>query len=92
MRDTIATALLIAGVAVELLACAGVVLMRDALDRLHYTGAGTLAALLVAAAVLVRDSFSLIGNKAIVVALLVLVTVPVLTHYTAHAIHREASR
>jgi multisubunit Na+/H+ antiporter MnhG subunit len=67
-------------------------LMRDALDRLHYTGAGALAALLVAAAVVVRDSFSLIGNKAIVVALLVLLTAPVLMHYTAQAIDREASR
>jgi multisubunit Na+/H+ antiporter MnhG subunit len=92
MRDTIASALLLAGVAVELLACAGVMLMRDALDRLHYTGAGALAALLVAAAVVVRDSFSLIGNKAIVVALLVLLTAPVLMHYTAQAIDREASR
>jgi multicomponent Na+:H+ antiporter subunit G len=79
-------------VAVELLACAGVVLMRDALDRLHYTGAGTLAALLLAAAVLVRDSFSLIGNKAILVAALVLVTAPVLTHFTAQAIDRESGR
>jgi multisubunit Na+/H+ antiporter MnhG subunit len=89
MRDTVATALLIAGVAVELLACAGVVLMRDALDRLHYAGAGTLAALLLAAAVLVRDSFSLIGNKAIVVAAAVLITSPVLTHFTAQAIQAE---
>jgi multicomponent Na+:H+ antiporter subunit G len=86
MRDTIAAALLIAGAAVELLACAGVVLMRDALDRLHYAAAGTLAAILVAAAVLVRDSFSLIGAKSIVVAVLVLVTSPVLTHYTARAL------
>jgi multisubunit Na+/H+ antiporter MnhG subunit len=92
MRDAIATALLVAGVAVELLACAGVVLMRDALDRLHYTGAGTLAALLLAAAVLVRDSFSLIGNKAILLAAFVFVTTPVLTHFTAQAIDREASR
>jgi multisubunit Na+/H+ antiporter MnhG subunit len=89
MPDAIYTALLIAGVAVELLACAGVVLMRDALDRLHYAGAGTLAVLLLAAAVLVRDSFSLIGNKAIVVAALVLVTSPVLTHFTAQALAAE---
>jgi multicomponent Na+:H+ antiporter subunit G len=92
MRDAVATVLLVAGVAVELLACAGVVLMRDALDRLHYTGAGTLAALLLAAAVLVRDSFSLIGNKAILLAAFVLVTTPVLTHFTAQAIDRESSR
>ena len=92
MRDTIATALLVAGVAVELLACAGVVLMRDALDRLHYTGAGTVAALLLATAVLVRDSFSLIGDKALLLAVLVLLVGPVMTHYTAQAIDRESSR
>jgi multisubunit Na+/H+ antiporter MnhG subunit len=66
--------------------------MRDALDRLHYTAAGTVAALLIAAAVLVRDSFSLIGNKALLLAAFVLVTGPVLTHYTAQAIDRESSR
>jgi len=92
MRDAISSALLIAGVAVELLACSGVLLMRDALDRLHYAGAGTLAALLLAAAVLVRDSFSLIGDKAILLAAFVLVSAPVLTHFTAQAIDRESRR
>ena len=92
MRDAIATALLLAGVAVELLACAGVVLMRDALDRLHYAAAGTLAALLLVAAVLVRESFSLIGDKAILLGAFVLVTAPVLTHFTAQAIDRESGR
>jgi multicomponent Na+:H+ antiporter subunit G len=92
MRDAIATALLLAGVAVELLACAGVLLMREALDRLHYTGASTLAAVLVTAAVLVRDSFSLIGDKAILLGAFVLVTAPVLTHFTAQAIDRESRR
>ena len=92
MRDAIATALLLAGAAVELLACAGVLLMRDALDRLHYTGAGTVAALLLVAAVLVRDSFSLIGDKAILLGAFVLVSAPVLTHFTAQAIDRESRR
>ena len=92
MRDAIATALLLAGVAVELLACTGVLLMREALDRLHYTGASTLAAVLVVAAVLVRDSFSLIGNKAILLGAFMLVTAPVLTHFTAQAIDRGSRR
>ena len=67
---------------VALLACVGVLLMRDALDRLHYVGALAAAALLVGAAVLVRESFSLIGDRAVLVAVLVLVTTPVLTHAT----------
>ena len=39
MRDVVAWVLVGAGVAVQILACLGVVLMRDALDRLHYVGA-----------------------------------------------------
>lgn len=89
MRDVAAVLLLWAGVAVQVMASLGVVLMREPLDRLHYAGASTAAALLVAAAVVVRDSFSLIGNKALVLAAFVLVTAPVLAHFTARAIHRR---
>jgi len=88
MRDVAWAALLVAGAGLELVACAGVVLMRDPLDRVHYAGASVAAALLITAAVLVRDSFSLIGNKAIVLAVFVLVTSPVLAHVTGRAIHR----
>jgi multicomponent Na+:H+ antiporter subunit G len=91
MRAVVAEVLLWTGVVLELMACLGVLLMREPLDRVHYAGASTAAALLVAAAVLVRDSFSLIGNKALVVAAFVLVTGPVLAHVTARAIH-EAER
>ena len=92
MTDIAATVLLVAGTAVALLACLGVLLMDDALDRLHYTGALTAAALLIGAAVLVRESFSLIGDRAIVVAVLVLVTNPVLTHATARALRRRRAK
>lgn len=85
----IATGLLVAGTAVALLACVGVLLMDDALDRLHFVGALTAAALLVGAAVLVRESFSLIGDRAVIVAVLVLVTNPVLTHATGRALHKR---
>jgi multicomponent Na+:H+ antiporter subunit G len=91
VRDAIVAVLLAAGVAIELLACAGVVLMRDPLDRLHYVGAGTAAALCVAVAVVVRDSFSLIGNKALALAAFMLVTGPVLAHMTARVAHRGRS-
>jgi multicomponent Na+:H+ antiporter subunit G len=89
MRDLLVTVLLVAGVALLLMACFGVVLMREPLDRVHYAGATTAATLVVAAAVVVRDSFSLIGNRAILIAAFVLVTTPVLTHVTARAIHRS---
>lgn len=87
MRDAIASALLVAGVAIQLMACAGVVLMRHPLDRLHYVGANTAAVICVAAAVLVRESFSLIGNKGLALAALLAVTSPVLTHVTARVAH-----
>jgi multicomponent Na+:H+ antiporter subunit G len=89
VRDAATTVLLVAGTAVALLACLGALLMRDALDRLHYTGALTAAALLIGAAVVVRESFSLIGDRAVIVAVLVLVTNPVLSHATGRALHRR---
>jgi multicomponent Na+:H+ antiporter subunit G len=89
MRDIVATVLLVGGTAVALLASLGVLLMDDALDRLHFQGALTAAALLVGAAVLVRESFSLIGDRAVIVAVLVLVTNPVLTHATGRALQRR---
>jgi multicomponent Na+:H+ antiporter subunit G len=91
MRDTLVTVLLVAGVAIELFACAGVVLMREPLDRLHYVGATVAAALCLAAAVVIRDSFSLIGNKAVLLAAFLLVSGPVLSHVTARVAHRGRS-
>ena len=73
MRDAFATGLLVAGVALELLACLGAALMREPLDRLHYAGVAPCAAICLAAGVVVRDSFSLLGNKAILLAALGLV-------------------
>ena len=92
MRDAAATVLLVAGTAIAVVACLGVLLMDDALDRLHYTGALTAAALLIGAAVLVQESFSLIGDRAVIVAVLILVTNPVLTHATARALVRRRAK
>jgi multisubunit Na+/H+ antiporter MnhG subunit len=87
MRDIATTVLLVAGVALAVLAGLGVVLMRDALDRLHYVGLLGPAACCVAAAVFVRDSFSVIGNKALLIGAFALVVSPVLTHFTARVVH-----
>jgi multicomponent Na+:H+ antiporter subunit G len=92
VRDVIVTVLLVAGTALGLLGALGVLLMRDPLDRLHYTAACVPAALLIGAAVLIRDSFSLIGTRAILVAALALVTTPVLTHATARALHARGQK
>jgi multicomponent Na+:H+ antiporter subunit G len=92
MRDVVVAALVVIGVAVQVFACAGVVLMRDALDRLHYVGASVAGVVCLCAAILVAEGPSLIGLKAVLTAAFMLVCGPVLGHATARAIHlhREA--
>jgi multisubunit Na+/H+ antiporter MnhG subunit len=86
VRSTLAWVLLGAGGALQLLAVLGVVLLRDALDRLHYLGAASLAGALIAVAVVVRESFSLIGIYALLLAAFLLFTGPLLAHATGRAI------
>jgi multisubunit Na+/H+ antiporter MnhG subunit len=94
MRDVAVWVLGGAGVALQLVVCLGVTLMRDALDRLHYTGASTVGVACLCAAVVVRSGPSLIGLKAILTGAFLLVTGPVVVQATARAIHlhREARR
>jgi multicomponent Na+:H+ antiporter subunit G len=86
VRELAVTALLVAGVAVTLFSCLGVLVMRDAYDRLHFTApAATLAPVAIAAAVVLEERFSAAGVKAVLVALVLVVTNPVLSHATARA-------
>jgi multicomponent Na+:H+ antiporter subunit G len=85
MRETLAWILLAAGGTLQLLAIAGVVLMREALDRLHYLGPSSLATALIAVAIVVRESFSLIGIYALLLAGFVAFTGPVVAHATGRA-------
>ena len=85
-------ALVVAGVLVLAFACLGVLVMRGALARLHYVQVASLGAVLVVAAVLVRDGASLIGVKALLVGAFLVATSPVLSHATARAIHTRAER
>ena len=76
------------GVAVELACCIGVLVMDDAYDKLHYLGpAAIVGPLSIAAAVVVRESFSQAGIKALLTAGLLTVASPVLTHATARALY-----
>jgi multicomponent Na+:H+ antiporter subunit G len=84
--------LVVAGVVVLAFACLGVLVMPGALARLHYVSLSTLGAVLVAAAVLVRDGASLIGVKAVLVGAFLVATTPVLGHVTARTIHIRAGR
>lgn len=82
-----AALLLTAGVIVELMCALGIVLMRDVFDRLHYLGpASAVGPFLFAAAALVQDAFSQPAVKALLVAVLLAVTGPVLSHATARAL------
>jgi multisubunit Na+/H+ antiporter MnhG subunit len=86
MRDTIAWVLLAVGGGLQLFAVAGVVLLPDTLDRLHYVAPSSLAAAFIASAIVVRESFSQIGIYALLLAGLLLFTGPILAHVTARAI------
>ena len=84
-REIIAVVLLGLGVGIELVACLGVLVMRGVYDRLHFNGPAIVGALAIGAAVVVQESFSLIGNKAVALAIFVLVTSPLLAHATGRA-------
>ena len=72
-----------------LVCCAGVVVMRTSLDRLHYAAAGTtLPAFFVLAAVIVREHVSSGGLEAIAAVALLFLLNPVLVVATARAIRR----
>jgi multisubunit Na+/H+ antiporter MnhG subunit len=77
--------LLAAGVALELFAVLGVVVMRDPYDRLHYVSLASFGALLIGISVLVQESFSLIGDKALLTGALLVIFSPLLGHVTARS-------
>lgn len=86
LRELAVAALLVAGVAAALLSCLGVLVMGNAYDRLHFTApAATLAPALLAAAIVLEEGLSAVGVKALLVALVLVATNPVLSHATARA-------
>lgn len=85
IRQIIVDVLLWLGVGLVLISCLGVLVMRGVYDRLHFASPAVLGALLIAAAVVVEESFSLVGDKAVLVAFCLLVGSPVLTHVVGRA-------
>jgi monovalent cation/proton antiporter MnhG/PhaG subunit len=85
-RHVAATVLLIVGCSLEVLSVIGVAVMRDVYDRLHYVGLAGFGALLVALAIVVRESFSLIGDKSLATAAVLVLFGPVLVHATARSL------
>ncbi len=85
-REVVAAILLVTGGLLELIAVLGMCVMRDAYDRLHYPGLAGFGAFLIALAVLVRESFSLIGDKALLVGVILVVTSPILAQTTVRSL------
>ncbi|HJS95748.1 MAG TPA: monovalent cation/H(+) antiporter subunit G [Solirubrobacteraceae bacterium] len=77
-RAVVAVVLLIAGGLLEVIAVLGICVMRDAYDRLHYPGLAGFGAFLICLGVLIRESFSLVGDKALLVGLILVFTGPIL--------------
>jgi multisubunit Na+/H+ antiporter MnhG subunit len=86
VRWVVAVVLLGCGGAIELVAVLGLCAMRDAYDRLHYVGLAGFGALLIAVAIVVRESFSLIGDKALLVGVILVAAGPVLVQTTARSL------
>jgi len=85
-RAVVAVVLLISGGLLELIAVLGLCVMRDAYDRLHYVGVAGFGALLIALAIVVRESFSLIGDKALLVGVVLVLTGPILVQTTVRSL------
>lgn len=87
MRAVAADALLGAGMVIELISVLGICVLRDTLDRLHCVSLASWGTLLVGAAILVRESFSLLGDKALLAGVLAVLLSPVVVQTTARS-HR----
>jgi multisubunit Na+/H+ antiporter MnhG subunit len=85
MRSVVVGVLLYLGVVLELFSVLGVCVMRDVFDRLHYVSLISYGAFLIGLSILVRESFSLIGDKAFLTGVVLVAVSPVLVHTTARS-------
>lgn len=95
MRDAVSFVLLGLGLAVVLLSCVALPVLRDPMDRIHaVTPASTLGVTGVCAAVVVRNGLDPSGTAAILLAVVVAGTSPLLSHACARSIEvrRRAER
>ena len=79
-RSAVSVVLVCLGVGLGVIATLGVVVMRDWQDRVHYAGLSAIGVVVVGLSVLVRESFSVIGDKALATALLMLLVAPITGH------------
>lgn len=85
VRNVLTDVFLVLGVSLVLVSCLGVLAFRSAHDRLHYGAPSTLGAVFIAVAVLVKDSFSMVGDKALLISIFLLVATPIVTHSIGRA-------
>jgi multisubunit Na+/H+ antiporter MnhG subunit len=85
-REVVATVLLVAGGVIEVLSVLGLVTMRSVHDRLHYVSLSGVGALLIGVAILFREGFSLIGDKALLIGVVLVSTGPVLVQTTMRSL------
>jgi monovalent cation/proton antiporter MnhG/PhaG subunit len=78
--------LLFAGVGLTLICCIGIWVMPDTYDQLHCAGPATsVAPVAIAGAVILEESLSQSGVKAVLVAAILGINGPALTHATGRA-------
>jgi multisubunit Na+/H+ antiporter MnhG subunit len=94
LGDVAVAVLLALGVASALMSALGLAASRNPYDQLHFTGPATvISPVAIAAAVLVEEPLSSAGVKAVLVALIMVGTGPILLHATARAARvRERGR
>ena len=86
MSGVIISVLLFIAVATALFSTLGLVLMKDINERLHYLAPpSTVSVFLIAAAIVIKEGLSQATTKAILAAVALALTNPVLTHATARA-------
>lgn len=86
LKTTIEAILLVAGVAVELLCCLGVLRMRSVYDRLHYLApASFVGPLFIVLAITLRFSALQLVLKSIAILAILALTGPIVTRVLARA-------
>jgi len=79
-RSALSVVLVCLGAGLGVVATLGVTVMRDWQDRVHYAGLSAIGTVLIGLSVLVRESFSVIGDKALATAIVMLVASPIASH------------
>jgi len=88
-RDLAIDVLLAIGVGCQLVCCLGVLVARNAYDRLHYAGAATtVGPFCIGTAIVIRESVSAGGIQTIVAVALLFLLNPVVVIATARAARR----